>query len=231
MKRSMAILFTAMMLASVTSVYAGIAQERPAGEAPMPAASPFQARDYSSLIGMEGFSDTLLNNHFKLYQGYVKNANAIFNKLDTMLTDNKDRTIEYAELERRFGWELDGMLLHEYYFENLGGKGAIDTGSALYKKMIEEFGTFDRWKQDFVSTGSMRGIGWVVLYLEPRTGKLINAWINEHDTGHIAGAKPLLVMDVFEHAYMTDYQLDKAKYIDAFFKNIDWKAAERRFNG
>jgi Fe-Mn family superoxide dismutase len=76
----------------------------------------------------------------------------------------------------------------------------------------------------------MRGIGWVVLYQEPRSGKLINAWINEHDVGHLAGARPLLVMDVFEHAYMPDYQLDRAKYIEAFFKNINWQAVDRRFN-
>jgi len=74
----------------------------------------------------------------------------------------------------------------------------------------------------------MRGIGWIVLYWEPRTGRMVNVWINEHDTGHLAGAKPLLIMDVFEHAYMIDYQLDKAKYIDSFFKNINWKVIVER---
>ncbi|MDD4894394.1 MAG: superoxide dismutase [Candidatus Omnitrophica bacterium] len=189
-----------------------------------------KARDFSVLIGMDGFSDTLLNNHFKLYQGYVKNTNIIFEKLDALLTDNKDRTVEYAELERRLSWELDGALLHEYYFENLGGKEPFDVKSPLYKKITEEFGSFDRWKQDFVSVGLMRGIGWVVLYWEPTRGRLLNIWVNEHNIGHIVAAKPLLVMDVFEHAYMTDYQLDRAKYIDAFFKNINWDVVTKRFN-
>ncbi|MFA6609566.1 MAG: Fe-Mn family superoxide dismutase [Candidatus Omnitrophota bacterium] len=188
-----------------------------------------QAKDFSHLIGMHGFSDTLLNDHFKLYQGYVKNTNAILDRLDAMLSENRSRTVEYAELERRLSWEFDGMLLHEYYFENMGGKEPVDVKSALYKKIAEEFGTFDRWKEDFISTGSMRGIGWAVLYWEPRTGKLINTWVDEHDKGNIVAAKPILVMDVFEHAYMTDYRLDRAKYIEAFFKNIDWKTVQDRF--
>lgn len=191
---------------------------------------PIKAKDFSGLIGMPGFSDTLLNNHFKLYQGYVKNTDIIFEKLDALLTGNKDRTVEYAELERRFSWEFNGALLHEYYFENLGGGKPLDAGSALYKKIVKEFGSFERWKQDFVSTGLMRGIGWVVLYWEPVRGSLLNVWVNEHNTGHIVAAKPLLVMDVFEHAYMTDYQLDRAKYIDAFFNNINWEIVAGRFN-
>lgn len=197
---------------------------------PMVAAtSSLEAKDFSGLIGMSGFSDTLLNNHFKLYQGYVKNTNDILEKLKALRTEKKDRTPEYAELKRRLGWEFDGALLHEYYFENLGGKEPLDINSALYKKIDEEFGGFEDWKQDFVSTGLMRGIGWVILYREPRTGKLVNSWINEHDTGHIASAKPILVMDVFEHAYITDYQLDRAKYIESFLKNINWKAAASRY--
>lgn len=228
MKLSIVIPFIIITLIIMPSTGAA-AEEKAAGPAVISTAAPMQAKDFSRLLGMAGFSDTLLNNHFKLYQGYVKNTNAVLNRLDELLTDNKDRTIEYAELERRFGWEFNGMLLHEYYFENLGGKEPIDSTGALYKKITGEFGTFDRWKQDFISAGSMRGIGWVVLYWEPRTGKLINAWVDEHNTGNIAGARPLLVMDVFEHAYMPDYQLDRAEYIEAFFKNIDWKAVEKRF--
>lgn len=188
-----------------------------------------QAKDFSGLIGMNGLSDTLLNNHFKLYQGYVKNTNTILEKLKGMLTDKKSNTPEYAELKRRLGWEFNGVLLHEYYFENLKGKELLDINSTLYKKITEDFGSFDNWKEDFISTGLMRGIGWVVLYWEPRTGKLINVWINEHDVGHISAARPILVMDVFEHAYMPDYQLDREKYIETFFKNINWNVASKRF--
>lgn len=216
----------------VLAVVIGIARakEKPVKPMPAPTAVSLQAKDFSHLLGMPGFSDLMLNNHFLLYQGYVKNTNAVLERLAALSSAGKDKTSEYAELKRRLGWEFDGVLLHEYYFENLGANGPIDSKSAFYKKLVEEFGSLERWKQDFISTGSMRGIGWVVLYQEPRSAKLINAWINEHDVGHLAGARPLLVMDVFEHAYMPDYQLDRAKYIEAFFKNINWQAVDRRFN-
>ena len=186
----------------------------------------YQPKDYSRLLGMQGFSDTLLNNHFKLYQGYIKNTNTVLEKLNALLVESKDKTPEYAELKRRFGWEFNGMRLHEYYFENLGAKITIDSNSPLYKRLSADFGSFDLWKQDFLSTGLMRGIGWVMLCEDILSSKLINVWINEHDVGHLSGAKPILVMDVFEHAYFTDYQLERAKYIDAFFANINWSMLE-----
>lgn len=190
----------------------------------------YQAKDYSGLLGTPGFSHMLLNNHFKLYQGYVKNVNLILEKLNTLLSEGKDRSPEYAELKRRFGWEFNGMRLHEYYFENLGGGDSLDSKSSLYKKITEDFGSFELFKQDFISTGVMRGIGWVILYIDGSQGKLINVWINEHDLGHLAAGKPILVMDVFEHAYVTDYQLERAKYIEAFFNNINWKEVAERVN-
>ena len=188
----------------------------------------YTAKDYSKLIGMEGFSQTLLNNHFTLYQGYVTNTNKLTDGLMAMLKDGKTGTPEYAELKRRFGWEFDGMRLHEYYFENLGGKGGIDKNGALAKKLAQSFSSYEAWEQDFKATGTMRGIGWVVLYQDNMTGNLWNAWINEHDAGHLAGCQPVLIMDVFEHAYMVDYGLKKADYITSFLKNINWKAAEGR---
>ncbi len=194
------------------------------------AGAPIQAKDFSYLLGTEGFSDTLLKNHFKLYEAYVKNTNTLLDALNKMSADKTDKTPQYAELKRRLGWEFNGVLLHEYYFENIG-KGEIPgDNSPLKKKLAEAFGSFDSWKQDFTATASMRGIGWVVLYVEPRTGKVVNEWINEHDTGHLCGATPLLILDVFEHAYITDYQLDKPKYIENFLKNINWKVVEERFN-
>jgi Fe-Mn family superoxide dismutase len=188
----------------------------------------YTAKDYTKLIGMEGFSDTLLNNHFTLYQGYVTNTNKITDILAALLKDGKTAAPEYAELKRRFGFEFDGMRLHEYYFENLGGKTPLDKSGALAKKLAAAFGSYDTWEQDFRATGALRGIGWVVLYQDDVTGGLFNQWINEHEVGHLAGCRPVLVMDVFEHAYMIDYGLKRADYIAAFFKNINWKAAENR---
>jgi len=188
----------------------------------------YAPKDYTKLIGMEGFSQTLLNNHFTLYQGYVTNTNKLMDSLSAMLKDGKTTAPEYAELKRRFGWEFNGMRLHEYYFENLGGKGAMDKAGALAKKLAQAFGSYEAWEQDFKAAGAMRGIGWVILYQDDASGNLCNTWINEHDTGHLAGCRPVLIMDVFEHAFMIDYGLKRADYITAFFKNINWKAAEGR---
>jgi superoxide dismutase, Fe-Mn family len=188
----------------------------------------YTAKDYGRLIGMKGFSETLLKNHFTLYQGYVTNTNKVLDTLDRMAKDGQAATPEYAELKRRLGWEFNGMRLHEYYFENLGGSGALDPNGKLGKKLAAQFGSVEAWEKDFRATGAMRGIGWVILYEDPANGRLINFWINEHDVSHPAGCHPLLIMDVFEHAYMVDYGLKKPDYIEAFFKNIDWKAVEGR---
>lgn len=191
----------------------------------------YTAKDYSRLIGMPGFSDTLLRNHFTLYQGYVTNTNKLLELLDAMLKEGKTATPEYAEMTRRFGWEFDGMRLHEYYFENLGGSGGIEKGGALARELAAAFGSYENWERDFKAIGAMRGIGWAVLYRDPSTGNLFNVWINEHDAGHLAGCTPILIMDVFEHAFMIDYGLKRADYISAFFGNVDWTAVGARLKG
>jgi len=188
----------------------------------------YTAKDYGKLLGMEGFSETLLKNHFTLYQGYVTNTNKLLDSLSSMTKDDKAGTPEFTEMKRRLGWEFNGMRLHEYYFENLGGKGGIGKNSRLAAKLAEDFGSFELWEKHFRATGAMRGIGWAGLYQDLANGQLINFWINEHDSGHPAGGSPILILDVFEHAFMLDYGLKRADYIEAFFKNIDWKAVEAR---
>lgn len=188
----------------------------------------YTAKDYGSLVGMEGFSQTLLNNHFTLYQGYVTNTNKLLESLAGMLKEGKVGTPEYAELKRRQGFEFNGMRLHEYYFENLGGKGSPDRSGKLGKKLGDDFASYEDWEKDFRGTAAMRGIGWAILYQDNVTGRLINQWINEHETGHFAGGIPILVLDVFEHAFMIDYGLKRADYIEAFFKNINWGSVEGR---
>jgi len=188
----------------------------------------YTAKDFSSLIGMEGFSETLLKNHFTLYQGYVTNTNKLLDALAAMLKEDKAATPEFAELKRRMGFEFNGMRCHEYYFENLGGKQPLDKSGTLGKKLAAEFGSYESWEKDFRATGSMRGVGWTILYQDNVGGRLINQWINEHETGHPAGCNPILVLDVFEHAFMIDYGLKRPDYIAAFFKNIRWSVAEAR---
>jgi len=188
----------------------------------------YTAKDYNKLLGMVGFSDTLLKNHFTLYQGYVTNTNKLIETLGQMLKEGKTGTPEFAELKRRLGWEFNGMRLHEYYFENLGGKGGLEKTAKLFKRISEKFGNYEAWEKEFKAVGTMRGIGWAVLYQDSLTGNLLNFWINEHDAGHPAGCKPILILDVFEHAFMIDYGLKKADYIETFFKNINWKTVEER---
>jgi Fe-Mn family superoxide dismutase len=189
---------------------------------------PYAPKDYTKLVGMEGFSETILKNHFTLYQGYVTNTNKVLDTLDQMSKDGKTALPEFAELKRRLGWEFNGMRLHEYYFENLGGKGGINKDGKAAKVIAASFGSVEAWEKDFRATGAMRGIGWVVLYQDTSSNRLINFWVNEHDTAHPAGCNPLLIMDVFEHAFMLDYGLKRADYIEAFFKNINWSAVDAR---
>lgn len=188
----------------------------------------YTAQDFRHLIGMEGFSQTLLSNHFTLYQGYVKNTNKLVDTLATMLKEDRTGTPEYAELKRRFGFEFNGMRLHEYYFKNLGGSGVLDSTGKLAAKLNEDFGSYEAWQKDFRATGSMRGIGWAILYQDSVNGRLFNIWITEHEMGHPAGGTPILVMDVFEHAFMTDYGIKRPDYIAAFFRNINWDVAASR---
>lgn len=187
----------------------------------------YNAKDYSSLMRMDGFSENALKTHFTLYQGYVKNTNKLVNILSGMLEEGNIHGPEFAELKRRLGWEYNGMRLHEYYFENLT-KNRTDIGKILNKKLNENFGSYDAWEKDFRAVGGMRGIGWAALYQDTANGKLINFWIDEHNTNHLAGGNLILIMDVFEHAFMPDYGTKKTDYINAFFKNINWSAAESR---
>ena len=188
----------------------------------------YTAKDFGRLIGLAGFSETLLKNHFTLYQGYVTNTNKVLETLDAMAKADKLGAPEAAELRRRLGWEFNGMRLHEYYFENLGGKGGINKDGKLGKKIAQDCGSYEAWEKEFRAVASMRGIGWAVLYQDSANGELLNCWINEHDVGHPAGCTPVLICDVFEHAFMIDYGLKRADYIEAFFKNINWAAAEGR---
>jgi Fe-Mn family superoxide dismutase len=190
----------------------------------------YEPKNFEGLLGMEGFSDTLLKNHFTLYSGYATNTNKVADLLSSMMKDGRIGTPEYAELKRRFGWEFNGMRMHEYYFVNLKkGGSALPKDSSLYKKIVQDFGSYEGWEKDFRAVGAMRGIGWVVLYQDKLGDRLFNMWVNEHDVGHPAGCKPKIVMDVFEHAYMTDYGLKRADYINAFFKSLSWEKAAATF--
>ena len=193
----------------------------------------YKEQSFDNLRGLDGISDDQITEHLKLYAGYVKQVNALNEQLADLMANGKasGKDPGFAELTRRLGFEYNGMILHEYYFSNLrkAGEAKPPTGSGVGQALAEAFGSVDTWKADFQAMGDMRGIGWVILFEDPMTDRLTNHWITLHQEGIPAGFKPLLVMDVWEHAFMRDYKAtDKARYVEAFFRNIDWQMVERR---
>jgi Fe-Mn family superoxide dismutase len=209
-----------------------------AGQTPAPAPEKFTPIGLDSLKGgIEGFlSAALLEQHAKLYQGYVTRTNALVEKTmkmvasGTHLNDQKAPTAEYAELKRRFGFEFDGMVLHEYYFQNIKkGSGDIPQGSALAKAATASFGSVQTWWQDFMATAKLPGVGWVICCQDPASKRLFNTWVSMHQDGNVSGYHVILALDVWEHAYMPDYlATERGKYLSAFEKCVDWEAGARR---
>jgi len=194
----------------------------------------YKARQFN-LSRLQGISDKTLDVHFKLYEGYVKETNNLTQLITEFIQDgnvDQEEMPAYSELTRRLGFEYNGMVLHEYYFDNLksgGGIGDPQKSSQFLKAAESTFGSYEIWKADFVGIGKMRGVGWAICNQNPANGRLSNHWITLHETGNVAGFSPILVMDVWEHAYLLDYKpAERPKYIEAFFSNIDWNAVEKR---
>ncbi len=183
------------------------------------------------LAGLQGISDNTLQVHFGLYEGYVKNTNLLNEQIHEIVAAGKAAGADphFAELTRRLGFEYNGMRLHEYYFGNMTKSAGGSPSSTLSEALGSSFGDFDSWKKDFMATGGMRGVGWAIAYQDPWTGRISNHWVTLHEDGNVAGFAPILVMDAWEHAFLLDYKpSERAKYIEAFFANIDWNAVESR---
>ncbi len=185
-----------------------------------------------SLAGLQGISDQTLAVHFGLYEGYVKNTNLLNEQISEILTAGTagGANPHFAELSRRLGFEYNGMRLHEYYFDNLTSSpgGELRSGP-LQEALAASFGDYATWKKDFTSVGAMRGVGWAIAFQDPTNGRISNHWVTLHEDGNPAGFKPILVMDVWEHAFLLDYKpAERPKYIEAFFANIDWAKCESR---
>jgi Fe-Mn family superoxide dismutase len=194
----------------------------------------YKARQFN-LSGLKGISDQTLEMHFKLYEGYVKETNNLTERITEFISDgnvDQEEMPAYSELTRRLGFEYNGMVLHEYYFDNLqkgGGTGDPAQTTQFVKAAEATFGSYNIWKADFVGIGKMRGVGWAICNQNPANGRLSNHWITLHETGNVAGFNPILVMDVWEHAFLLDYKpAERPKYIDAFFSNIAWDMVENR---
>lgn len=180
-------------------------------------------------FGLDGIGEDQIAQHWALYEGYVKNAAALSEKL-ALLSKVENYGPEFTELKRHWSFEINGVILHELYFEALKKNGGAPADATeLVKALKKAFGGLAAWRKEFSALGKRRGTGWVILYLDPRDGALSNVWISSHEDGHPAGCVPLLVMDVWEHAYMVDRGASgRGEYIEAFFRNIDWKKVEER---
>ena len=192
----------------------------------------YEPKQFPRLKGLSGISDGLLQDHFKLYEGYVKNTNELNTQLEAMLKDGKAKATNpaFAEITRRLGFEYCGMVLHELYFGNLApGPDPLDTSGSLAQAMGLAFGGVEAWLADFKAIAAMRGVGWAICYQDPQTKAISNHWIELHNDGHPPGFKPIVVMDCWEHAFVPDYKVtDRAKYIEAYFKNLDYRVCEGR---
>ena len=193
----------------------------------------YQPKEFD-LSGLTGISDETLEIHFKLYEGYVAETNKINERLIEITSDadvSEDELLDFSSLKRRLGFEYNGMVLHEYYFENMKKQGSADpeNRSPFREVAGASFGSYEAWKNDFASVGKMRGIGWAICYFDPATRSLSNHFVELHETNHVAGFRPIVVMDVWEHAWFRDYKpAEKARYIEAFFSNMDWSVVEQR---
>jgi Fe-Mn family superoxide dismutase len=180
---------------------------------------------------LKGISKHAVEEHLKLYAGYVKFTNTILEKIQEYKQDSEKNAYAISELQRRFSFEFNGMRNHEYYFKSLeGGAQTLATNSELRKSIESEFGSFDAWLATFTSIALTRGVGWAMMYYDPEAKKLTHAWIDEHHLGQLCGLPLVLGLDMWEHAFLFDYSpADKKKYITAFFENLNWNVIERNY--
>lgn len=185
----------------------------------------YKAKDYGRLKGLHAISDDQIAEHLKLYNGYVTRTNALLQRLAEMANDGKHGDPGYQEMKRRFGWEFDGMRLHELYFDNLApnGKGKLIPDSAFGAAVTKAYGSIETWKADFLGVAKMPGVGWAIATWDDVAHQFVNVWIDRHETGHLATCRPVVVLDLWEHAFSVYLKpTQRAQYLDDFFANVDW---------
>ncbi|MEK7495239.1 MAG: Fe-Mn family superoxide dismutase [Patescibacteria group bacterium] len=184
------------------------------------------------ILSMKGISKKTVEEHLKLYTGYVNKYNEIQEKLSVLTDDDFAKanqvfsTLRELKVELSFAW--GGIINHEIYFSHLGGKGGPSAGGLL-NQIIKDFGSFDVFKKDLKATG-ISARGWVFTGWNKREGRLFNYLSDSQNTYMMWGVKPIIALDTYEHAYFIDYGVNRAGYIDAFFDNLDWGKIEERFN-
>ncbi len=184
-----------------------------------------------SIPELKGISAKNIEEHLKLYAGYVKNANLILEKIMEYKQDAEKNAYVLGELQRRFAFEFDGMRNHEYYFSSLeGGPNPLDHDGPLMKAIEKYFGSFDAFLGMFKAIALTRGIGWAVLYYDPVNGCLLPQWVDEQHLGHLTGLPWILGIDMWEHSFVFDYQPSgKKNYVEDFFANLNWAKIEENF--
>lgn len=189
----------------------------------------YEPKEHIKPSGLIGISDEQIDDHWKLYLGYVSQVNRLNDEISQLESQKQTNALIYLDRKRRLGFEYNGMVLHEYYFGNMCSKCSLPLQGPLLQEIEKLWESLQTWLDDFANTGKTRGIGWTILYMDPLTGNLINAFISNHENGHIAGFIPLLVMDVWEHAYMVDHRASgRGDYINAFLANINWNVVQER---
>jgi superoxide dismutase, Fe-Mn family len=183
----------------------------------------YEARQFN-IPELQGISAKTVEEHLKLYAGYVSNTNAILKLLEEERTAEQAHNYAHKEARRRLGFEFDGMRNQEYYFGVFEhGAQELDSHSALAQQIVAQWGSFDAWKKEFADLAKTRGVGWAMLYLDPASGDLIMAWVDEQHVGHLTGLPVVLALDMWEHSFVADYQPSgKGQYIDDFFANVNW---------
>jgi superoxide dismutase, Fe-Mn family len=183
-----------------------------------------------NLPELSGISSKNIEEHLKLYKGYVTNSNLILSKINELSADSEKNAYVLGELQRRFSFEFDGMRNHEYYFASFEG-GAKDLSDSDLKSAIEkEWGSYDSFLVRFKALAMTRGVGWAMLYYDKQSGHLLIQWVEEQHLGHLTGLSPVLCLDMWEHAFVYDYPTsEKKKYVEAFFANLNWEVIEENF--
>ena len=192
-----------------------------------------------NLSELKGISAKNIEEHLKLYAGYVKNTNIILEKIEELRKPARptgaggDETNGYllTELQRRLAFEFGGMRNHEYYFSSLENEAKpLSQDSELAKMITHDFGSYENWLAIFKGLAMTKGIGWAMLSIDKQTGQLLNHWVDEQHIGHLVSTSLILCLDMWEHAYVYDYPTsEKKKYIDAFFENLNWSIIEKNF--
>jgi superoxide dismutase, Fe-Mn family len=179
---------------------------------------------------LKGISAKNIDEHLKLYAGYVKNANLVLEKIEEFKKDPEKNTYLFGELMRRFSFEYNGMRNHEAYFRQFeNGLKALSNSSPLKKAIEKEWGPFDSWLSSFKSLALTRGIGWAMLWYDSRDSHLQMSWVDEQHLGQLNGCDIILALDMWEHSYITDYQPSgKKQYVEDFFTNLNWEMVEKR---